>query len=526
MKIHLQPLQGFLNYLVEQGTASWIGFGGSRGCAKSGAIRRIAVSRCAKYPNTSRQIIRRVWDDVEKNHVNKMWEEFPELRQYYNTSSHAISMPEVLGGGKIFFDSAEHKGDVERKAYGPEFFDIFVDQAEQFTEDELTQLKTTCRWPSTPDGTCKFVLTFNPGNVGAAFLQRIFHLKEYHEREKKDDYAFLQGFGWDNIEWSRAALAADGHTGDCLGAKCGKCASCVYYSWDSEKRFRYYIERTQYGQEQNALPAHKRAGQLLGDFTKFAGQYFSNFDPSVHVWDPHEIVMQNHWPIWASIDWGYSHSTSVHWHCQAGYQDVDGNPKKLVVTFREYVTDHLSERALAQEIVARNNGLKLTKIWGGHDLWKPETTGESKEMAMSKIFLANGLPRMQQAKIDRVDGWRFLHRALDEGEWIITSNCIDAVRAIPTAIYDIIHPGKDEDVLKTATKDDDVLDELRYGLYSQASQQQVSLNVIIAQKAAHVADLTNRNILVMKLNHEYDLKNRNAGRVNSRSLAKYRRYAS
>jgi hypothetical protein len=392
LKISLQPQQGMLDYLVEHSPASWIGFGGSRGGAKSGGVRRVMLHRRAKHPHTSGQIIRRVWDDVLKNHVNKMWEEFPGLHDYYKASEHVIELPESLGGGRIFFDSAENDGDVQRKAYGPEYFDIMVDQAEQFTEDELKQLKTTCRWPSTPEGMCKFILTFNPGGKGAAFLQRIFSLLEYHENEKASDYIFLQAHGWDNVEWSRAALAADGYGGDCMGRKCGKCGPCVYYSWTDEQRFKYYTTRSQYGQEQNALPAHMRAGQLLGDFKKFAGQYFSNFDEGIHVWDLKEIIIQKHWPVWASIDWGYVHSTSVHWHAQAGYQKEDGSVKKLVVTFREYVRDHLSERAMAEEIVAKNNGLQLVNIWGGHDLWKEGESGETKEKAMSDIFAGAGLP--------------------------------------------------------------------------------------------------------------------------------------
>src|ERR1700688_1648804 len=129
--ISLQPKQGKLYWLMENSSTSWLGFGGSRGGAKSGAARRIMVQRRLKYPNTSGQILRRVWDDVLKNHVHKMWEEFPDLYQYYKAGEHVIEMP---NGSKIFFDSAENAIDVQRKAFGPEYMDIFVDQAEQFSE--------------------------------------------------------------------------------------------------------------------------------------------------------------------------------------------------------------------------------------------------------------------------------------------------------------------------------------------------------------------------------------------------------
>lgn len=526
LRISLQPQQGMLDYLIEHSPASWIGYGGSRGGGKSGGIRRIMLRRRLQHPHTNGMIMRRVWDDVQKNHVNKMWEEFPELNQYYKSSEHVIELPESLGGGRIFFDGAENKIDVDRKAFGPEYYDVMVDQAEQFTEEELNQLKTICRWPGTPVNSCKFILPFNPGGVGAAFMQRVFYLKEYHEREIPEDFVFLQAYGWDNVEWSRAALAADGYTGDCLGHQCGKCGPCAYYSWDNEVRFKYYITRSQYGQEQNRLPAHMRAGQLLGDFKKFAGQYFSNFDETTNVWDLEEIDFKSHWPIWMSIDWGYQHSTSVHWHTQAGYTTEEGQHKRLVITFREYLADHLSERALAEEIVACNDGLPISNVYAGHDLWKQDRPGATKEQAMSEVFRRHKLPTIKRAVIDRIDGWRFLHRAIDEGEWIITRNCKEAVRAIPSAIFDNIHPGKEEDVLKTNTKYDDVLDELRYGLYSQFSPKEVSDDVKFRQKASHLVDRTSRNILMMRLSADRNRQIRSAGRVNSRSSGKYKRYGT
>ena len=526
IQIKLQPKQALLDWLLENSMASWLGYGGSRGGGKSGGMRRIMLRRRLQHPHTNGLILRRVWDDVEKNHVNKMWEEFPGLHDYYKVQSKVIELPEQLGGGRIFFDGAENETDVKRKAFGPEYYDVMTDQAEQFSEFELTQLKTVCRWPNTPEHSCKFLLGFNPGGIGAAYLQRIFYLKEYHERETASDYSFLPAFGWDNIEWSRAALSADGYPGDCLGKECKKCAACVYYSWSDEKRFEYYITRSQYGQEQNRLPAHMRAGQLLGDFKKFSGQYFSNFDDNVHVWDLKDIVRQDHWPIWGSLDWGFVHSSSFHWHTQAGYQTEEGKWKRLIITFREFVTDHLSERALAEEIVAVNDGLALQSIYAGHDLWKKESNRSSKEEAMSEVFRRHGLPGMKKAVIDRVDGWRFLHRALDEGEWIVTNNCKHAVRAIPTAVVDDKHPGKEEDILKTNTLYDDVLDELRYGVYSEYAPKAEPDNVVMMRKVAHLGDMTNRAIMLSRLNADRNHKLRQAGMVNNRSGGRYRRYSA
>jgi hypothetical protein len=52
------------------------------------------------------------------------------------------------------------------------------------------------------------VLRFNPGNVGMAYLQRIFIDRLYQEAEVASDYLYVQAYGWDNREWSRTRAIA------------------------------------------------------------------------------------------------------------------------------------------------------------------------------------------------------------------------------------------------------------------------------------------------------------------------------
>lgn len=511
IRVSLQPKQGLFDWLMENSPASWLGYGGSRGGAKSGAARRVMVRRRLQYPRTSGQIMRRVWDDVEKNHINKMWEEFPDLQPYYKSGSHCIDMPEQLGGGKIFFDSAENRLDVERKSYGPEFMDIFVDQAEQFTEAELVQIKTTCRWPGMSEHACKVGLFFNPGGVSADFLQRIFSTKDYRGDEKPEDYAFVQAYGWDNSQWCLAALLADGLT------------EKDFYSWDNDTRFKYFISRAQYGQEMNRLPAHLRAGQLMGDFSKFSGQYFSNWDESEHTINAESIIFQPHWPRWISYDWGFGHHAVTLWHTQAGIRQDDGSIKRLVITYRELVQQGLSERAMAEEMCSKNDGDVIQNIYAGHDLWREESKG-TKEKAMSAVFRSHGLPSMKHAKLDRVDGWRYMHTALDEREWIITKDCPQLIHAIPTAVFD--EKKNNEDILKRATLADDMLDCARYGLFSQYSPAEVSDDVKFKQATSHLTDPTSRNIMLLRLAAERDRKRNGHGQVNGRSMGRFQRYAA
>src|SRR5262249_30911808 len=93
--------------------------------------------------------------------------------------------------------------------------------------------------------------------------------------EVPEQYIFLPVFGWDNAAWAETALREDGLT------------EKDYYRWPEDERKRYFIERTQYGRELNALPEHLRIQHLLGRWDYFEGQVFgelSDWDHNLDRW--------------------------------------------------------------------------------------------------------------------------------------------------------------------------------------------------------------------------------------------------
>src|SRR5205823_9929968 len=84
-----------------------------------------------------------------------------------------------------------------------------------------------------------------------------------------------------------------------------------------------------------------------GDWNVFAGQYFDIFDGR-HVVRPEQLAaggeqgIQPWWPRWISIDWGFEHPSAVYWHA--------ARPDGAVITYREFVANHLSPRMLAQAL--------------------------------------------------------------------------------------------------------------------------------------------------------------------------------
>ncbi|MBA3913927.1 MAG: hypothetical protein H0X25_08780, partial [Acidobacteriales bacterium] len=157
LELRLQPKQHELLDLCEDSPATWLGYGGARGGGKSAAARRVMLIRRLSNPGTWGMIFRRVYDDVKRNHIDKFFEEYPGLRPYYRSSDHEVIIPTSVPDkpSKIVFGCAETEEELKRKFHGPEYMDIFADQAEQLSENEMRILKTACRWPGVSDNQCK-----------------------------------------------------------------------------------------------------------------------------------------------------------------------------------------------------------------------------------------------------------------------------------------------------------------------------------------------------------------------------------
>jgi phage terminase large subunit len=455
VSLKLQPKQTELLNLCDNSIASTIGYGGSRGGGKSGALRRIMLLRRINNPGTAGLIFRRVYDDLKRNHIDKFFEEFPDLFKFYRSTDHEIVLPPVedFPPSRIVFGYAETENEIKRKFHGVEYMDMFVDQAEQLSEVELKVMKTACRWPGVGRYACKFVLFFNPGGIGITYLKRIFSQKQYREKERPSDYAFIQAFGWDNVEWARSALIDDGLDQE------------DFYSWDNDKRFEYFIKETQYGQELDSLPQALRIGYLMGSFDKFAGQYFDIWDEDRQTKRFEDLGIKPWHPKWISIDWGFNHDSAVYWWAQDG---------EITKTYRERVISGYGPRALAQDIIDK------TDMFDGEELGEidaiyisPDTRAnrEGKDTIadqLGKIFTAVGMPRPRIADDDRVSGFMLMHEMLHYNRWAIGKNCPKLIENIPMFSRDDKNP---EDCVKFLG--DDPGDSARYGLKSRFSSREI-----------------------------------------------------
>jgi phage terminase large subunit len=419
-EITLQPKQAALLDLLDSSKASWIGYGGSRGGGKSAAARRVMLIRRIEHPGTWGVIFRRTFDDLKKNHIDKFFIDFPELLPYYNATDHEVVIPSSndAAPSKILFMYAENVADIRRKFFGPEFMDIMVDQGEQLTEEEMRLMKICCRWPGVPDYQCKFVLFFNPGGIGLQYLKRVFADKKYMGKEREEDYAFIQAFSWDNVEWVREALTDDGLT------------DTDFYGWEDSQRRAYVVTRSQYGRDLDSLPPHLRIGHLEGSLGVFAGQYYGavyDRDKAVQSRDSLLALIKPWWPKWISIDWGFQHHTAVLWHTRGDVtadelQAVTGlvsktSPVKLIITYRQKAVQQMSESALGEEIASLtppDERAMMKYIFISPDAKQKRGVGRTVMEQVGDALHRNGMPRPQSADDDRVGGWRLMYNQLQE----------------------------------------------------------------------------------------------------------------
>jgi hypothetical protein len=187
-------------------------------------------------------------------------------------------------------------------------------------------------------------------------------------------------------------------------------------------------------------------------------------------------------------------------------------PHQTVVTYREYVTHRTAPRDLAHEIIARSlapddasdfctaglrpahlpSGVsspyahnqnsktpaggqryehlprestpreKIDAIYVSPDAFARRTDEASIADQMGDVFAAAGFPRPVPADNDRIGGWMLMYQMLDADEWLLTDNCIELIRTIPTLVRDM---ARIEDIEKM--DGDDPADAARYGLKSR-----------------------------------------------------------
>jgi hypothetical protein len=432
------------------------GWGGAKGAAKSGGLRRIALAMRFLFPGTTGWIVRKIWEDLRLNHVEEYFREWPWLEQHYNVNDKEISIPmtKLVNGKRVScppsvlgFRHAESLKKVRQKFAGPQCHDLYVDQAEQFDAEALVIMPTACRWPGAAPGECKTAFFFNPGGPGTEYLRRVFWTKHKWEKgEIPGNFGFIQAYGWDNYEWFRTEQIKS-----ILDPRRVMSIKEFYELPEMLKegepsrpnRFDMFITQTTYGRQLNSLPTGLRAGYLLGTMDRFAGQYFTA------VWDEDKVVQTNDrigaivqpwWVRWLATDWGYSHYMPTVWFATGKLSPAEFKrhfgkttewPVDVVVIYRELVVKEMAEADVARLVVDggeyEDSGDKVA--FGGtpaeerpemrHHYFSVEKVNDRRKGTdhnvpdlMNPVLKGGGMPELEPADSERIPGWRLLFSML------------------------------------------------------------------------------------------------------------------
>jgi phage terminase large subunit len=401
-----------------------IGYGGAAGGGKSDALLMAAIVAGLTFPGISIGYFRRKFPELEgpggaimrSHELMSSWARWHGGQRRWTFPTGSI----------LQFCHCKEETDVYN--YQSQQFDLLLlDEATQFLRSQYRYLLTRNR--ATKPGVTPFMaLATNPGNVGHTWFQREFidigDFEQPHDVEVEpgifETHVFIPAFLSDNRVL--------------------------------EERDPGYRARLE------AQPEIVRRQLLEGDWSAFAGQYYSEWSRAIHVVSPQEIP--GHWKRFRALDYGLD-CTACYWLAVA--QD------KTLYVYRELYQPNLTLSQAAQKILELTpGGESISYTVASPDLWnRRQDTGMSGYEVMARA----GLKGLQRADDRRIPGWRVLREYLqpfkDEqgvtrAKLQVFSTCHNLIRTLPALIHNDHNP---EDV--SDKSEDHGPEAIRYAVMSR-----------------------------------------------------------
>lgn len=386
-------------------------YGGAAGGGKSYFLRWLAVYLLVTYAKKYGLTGVRVglfcedYPSLKERQLSKVVYEFPAWLGDLNKSDHEFRLSPDYGGGVIAFRNLDDPS----KYLSSEFAAILVDELTRNPRETFDFLNMRRRWPGIKD--TKFVGATNPGGIGHAFVKKLWVDRDFNnEQYDPEDFAFIPARATDNI-----------HLGK------------------------------EYEKQLDLLPEKLRKAYKDGNWDVFAGQYFTEWDKTRHVIPSFEIPTG--WIKIRCLDYGLNAPSACYWLAI----DYDGR----VYVYRELYERGLTYEALAKKIVEMTPKEELIEytVADTSMFAKTQDTGKFGDEIMSE----NGV-EITQANKERLAGANLLRHYLKSSMIVFFPTCANAIRTIPSLVYDEGSVINIEDIAKG--QDDHGYDAIRYGLMS------------------------------------------------------------
>lgn len=421
--------------------------GGAAGVSKSHMARHGLYRRCLAIPGFEALILRNTWDELDKHHLRLMEKEQAILQrhgidaQFFRTAREfRFTFPDgtqsIIEGGHM-----DNEKDVD-KYLSRERDAIVCDEGIKFQPQHLLELSTRARstkaaveafarthvyrhFPpekAIPGGGAVFWVLTNPGGPSAQMLREFFIDHEpnwdLYPPELRTEYDPSQwGYVPGNLEDN--PYLPESYEADLA----------VLQPWRF-KQLRY------------------------NDWDVVAGQFFTDFDPRVHVQDLGDPGGECEW--FRSMDWGYVNPGDVLWWACL--------PDKTYYIRYEWKFSHRFIQDVAAEIHEKTRDARIPRV--RYTVIDPSTKakfGDTGESIIETFQRPPSLLAVQPGDNNRINGWQrirelFRLRADGRPSLIIHPDCKYLIRSLSAATSSKSNP---EDV--DTNIDDHALDTLRYG---------------------------------------------------------------
>lgn len=377
-----------------QATVDEVLYGGAAGGGKSYGQLIDAFLFAVKYSGSKQLVLRNSFPELQRSLILVSVTLYPKEICSYNQSSHVWKF---INGSLIEFGYLESDKDV-KKYQSAEYDIIRFDELTHFTEFQYTYMISRIRGANNFPKQIKS--STNPGSQGHAWVKARFIDNKIPENVYTDDLGRTYVFIPAKVQENTFLMSAD----------------------------PLYIKRLE------QLPDAERQALLEGDWDIFEGQYFTEFDRSIHVIEPFEIP--DWWKRYITIDYGLD-MLAAYWVA------VDNQGKSHV--YKELYQPDLIISDAAKRILEVNGGDNYQACFAPPDLWnRRQETGKS----AAELFFDNGLI-LAKASNDRVQGWYNLKEHLkpytDEqgiltAHLVIFNNCVNLIRTLPQLIRDEKNP--------------------------------------------------------------------------------------
>ena len=390
--------------------ARFTAYGGARGGGKSWALRRKLVAMCLRYDGIRCLLVRRTLPELKSNHVTAFIREYEGLITY-SAAERAILVPT---GSRI--DLGYCDGDRDALRYqGQEYDVIAIDEATQLNEYAFSVFKACLRGAGNYPR--RMYLTCNPGGIGHGWVKRLFVDRDFRTGENPNDYAFIPALVYDNP---------------------------ILTSADSG-----YVSSLE------SLPERLRTAWLYGRWDVFEGQFFPEFDESVHVCSPQSIPIATR--NFIAFDYGFDMLAAL-------LVCADGNGNLYIK--KELCEPNLTLTEAAVKISELSRGERIDFAVASPDLWnRRQDSGRSGFEIMQTVF---GMPPMVSADNRRIPGWRILREYLCAKEGHphlrISSECRELITCISSLLCDADRP---EDASSKPHRITHAPEALRYAVMSR-----------------------------------------------------------